>query len=223
MIVAVEKNFFQDNNNKFEFYDSSIPNSQKLNKNCNKYDDSIPNSQKLNKNCNEYNGDSRSIFENCLAAAEEYSIKMKGKNQFNLNEDLLYGEYQDIDIVNKINALKKRWKDFADILSQISFFKNEFHRMLSMRHMFEYIINDKNLFLNYWDFIVDISSLFFKNFDFKLQIKDDSSFDEKYNKEYKEFSKEFFKKEKFFYTKIYKCSNFYDNDILGDISNLLVR
>ena len=44
-----------------------------------------------------------------------------------------------------ITSLKNKWDDFIDLLSQISFFKNEFQKILSMKYMFEYIMDNKGV------------------------------------------------------------------------------
>lgn len=160
------------------------------------------------------------FFETSLSAAKEFSMIMRGKDNLNLeNNDLTHAEYNYENIIN----YTKKWGDFTELLSQISFFKKEFLKILSMKRMFEYIINDKSLFEEHWKFIVDVSKLFFEHFDFKLKIKDKNSFEEEYSDEYKKFSRDFMKKEKFFYTKIYSRSKYYDEKVLGDITKLLVR
>ena len=166
---------------------------------------------------------SNSLLDVSLSAAKEYSIKMKEDIlSYTNNCASLYQEYDD-EILNLINRLKKKWDDFADLLSQISFFKNEFQKMLSMKYMFEYIVDSSVLFKKYWKFIMEVSKLFFENFDYKLKIKKNDSFEEEYEKEYKKFSRAFMKKEKFFYTKIYNRSDYYDESMLEEVTNLLVR
>ena len=165
---------------------------------------------------------SNSLLNVSLSAAKEYSIKMKEDTlSYTNNCDSLYHEYDDV--LNLIKCLKKKWNDFAELLSQISFFKNEFQKMLSMKYMFEYIVDSRVLFKKYWEFIMEVSKLFFENFDYKLKIKKDDSFEEEYEKEYKKFSRAFMKKEKFFYTKIYNRSDCYDENMLEEVTNLLVR
>ncbi len=116
-----------------------------------------------------------------------------------------------------ITSLKNKWDDFIDLLSQISFFKNEFQKILSMKYMFEYIMDNNVLFKKYWKFIVELSNLFFENLDYKIK---NDSLDKDHEKK---FLRAFMEKEKFFYTVIYVRSNCYDESTLEKVTNLLVR
>lgn len=144
------------------------------------------------------------------------------KSEFDLCfEESLLKTYLILESNDYIISLKKKWGDFTILLSKISFFKNEFQKMLSMKYMFEYIVDNIVLFKKYWKFIAELSNLFFENLDYKIKIKNDS-LDKEYEKEYKKFLRAFMKKEKFFYTVIYSRSDCYDESTLEKVTNLLV-
>ena len=117
--------------------------------------------------------------------------------------------------LDKINSL-------TDILYQIKFFNDEFHKGRSVKNMGNYILDDNQLLVNHASFLLDMICKFillckFKaNNLFKLN-------NPEVKKEYNKLSIDFREDEKYFYSHIYQPNENYDEDFLDDTSNLLVR
>lgn len=136
---------------------------------------------------------------------------------FNLENQKLINDFkQALKIhLDKLNTL-------IDILYQIKFFNDEFHKGRSVKNMANYILGDNQLLVDHASFLLDMIGKFillckFKaNNLFKLN-------DSEVKKEYNKLSIDFREDEKYFYAHIYQPSENYDEDFLDNMSNLLVR
>lgn len=139
---------------------------------------------------------------------QEIPIKLNLENQNDFKKSLRIH-------LDKINSL-------TDILYQIKFFNDEFHKGHSVKNMANYILGDNQLLADHAGFLLDMIGKFillckFKaNNLFKLN-------DPEIKKEYNKLSVDFREDEKYFYAHIYQPSENYDEDFLDNMSNLLVR
>ena len=111
---------------------------------------------------------------------------------------------------------------FTDILYQIRFFNDEFHKGRSIKNIGDYILNDNPLFVKHAKFLLDLIDKFI----LLCRYKATNIFkftDSEVKKEYNKLSVDFRKYEMYFYTHIYQPSENYDEEFLDDMSNLLVR
>lgn len=111
---------------------------------------------------------------------------------------------------------------FIDILYQIKFFNDEFHKGRSIKNISDYIINDNQLFVRHATFLLDLIDKFILLCRYKA-MNISKLTDSEVKKEYNKLSVDFRKDERYFYTHIYKPSENYDEKFLDDISNLLER
>lgn len=139
---------------------------------------------------------------------QEIHIKLNLENQNDFKKSLRIH-------LDKINSL-------TDILYQIKFFNDEFHKGRSVKNMANYILGDNQLLADHAGFLLDMMGKFillckFKaNNLFKLN-------DPEIKKEYNKLSVDFREDEKYFYAHIYQPSENYNEDFLDNMSNLLVR
>lgn len=111
---------------------------------------------------------------------------------------------------------------FTDILYQIKFFNDEFHKGRSIKNIADYILDDNQLFVKYAKFLLDLIEKFILLCKYKA-INISKFTDSEVKKEYNKLSVDFRKYERYFYTHIYQPSENYDEEFLDDMSNLLVR
>ena len=137
----------------------------------------------------------------------------------------------DFNLENKvrINDFKKDLEihldniySFTDILYQIRFFNDEFHKGRSIKNIAEYILDDNQLFVKHAKFLLDLMEKFILLCKYKA-INISKFTDSEVKKEYNKLSVDFRKYEMYFYTHIYQPSENYDEEFLDDMSNLLVR
>lgn len=117
-----------------------------------------------------------------------------------------------IDFNNSLNNL-------AIVLNDIPLFSHEFHCVMSLRRMSEFILSEDNFTWNYFDFLLNAVNHFIELIEFKIDNL--SEIDSK--SEYKKLSREFLKNEKIFYTKIYKSSRYHDREFFERMVHLLAR
>lgn len=111
---------------------------------------------------------------------------------------------------------------FLDIIYQIKFFNDEFHKGRSIKNIAKYILNDSQLIINHANFLLDLIDKFILLCKYKAtNISKFTDFEVK--KEYNKLSVDFRKNERYFYTHIYKPSQYYNEEFLDNMSNLLVR
>lgn len=144
------------------------------------------------------------------------------QNNVNLVKNDVCGEYDVISNLESIINFNKSLDNLAIILNKIQSFSQEFHCVMSVRRMSEFILTDDNFTYNCFDFLLSSVNQFIDIIKFKLNnlSKMDSSF---CKKEYKKLSREFLKSEKFFYTKVYESSRSHDNKFFEDMIRLLAR
>lgn len=168
---------------------------------------------------NEFDIDNNStiLLDSSIDLTKDYSVNLQEiPISFDFKNQELFNDFKyDLRIhLDKLNAL-------IDILYQIKFFNDEFHKGRSVKNMVNYIFDDDYLLVNHAGFLLDIIGKFillckFKANMFKLN---DSEIKKKYNN----LSLDFREDEKYFYAHIYQPSENYDEDFLDNMSNLLVR
>ena len=92
---------------------------------------------------------------------------------------------------------------------------------MSVSDIFEYI-NDK-LLIEHYDYLTDLTEVFFKVFDFKVKYKNEIFIVESLYTKYLELINDFRNKEEYFYINMCSESDSYDEEFFDSISNLLVR
>lgn len=117
--------------------------------------------------------------------------------------------------LDKINSL-------TDILYQIKFFNDEFHKGCSVKNIANYILDDDKLLTDHADFLHDLMDKFTLLYKFKANNLFKLT-DPEVKKEYNKLSVDFREDETYFYAHIYQPSENYDEDFLDNMSNLLVR
>lgn len=144
------------------------------------------------------------------------------QNNVNLVKNDVSEEYDVISNLKSVINFNKSLDDLAIILNKIPSFSQEFHCVMSVRRMSEFILTDDNFTYDYFDFLLSSVYQFIDIIEFKLNnlSKMDSS---SCKKEYKKLSREFLKSEKFFYTKIYEPSRSHDTEFFEDMIRLLAR
>ncbi len=147
---------------------------------------------------------------------------------FSINEKIT----TDFDKANNksVNKFKQDLKihldniySFLDILYQIKFFNDEFHKGRSIKNIANYIFKDNDeKFLDNAYFLLDLIGKFILLCKYKaIHISEMANHEVK--KEYNKLSTDFRKFERYFYTHIYQPSENYDKEFLDGMSNLLVR
>lgn len=144
------------------------------------------------------------------------------QDNVNLVKNDVSEEYDVISNLKSVINFNKSLDDLAIILNKIPSFSQEFHCVMSVRKMSEFILTDDNFTYDYFDFLLSSVYQFIDIIEFKLNnlSKMDSS---SCKKEYKKLSREFLKSEKFFYTKIYEPSRSHDTEFFEDMIRLLAR
>lgn len=144
------------------------------------------------------------------------------QNNVNLVKNDVSEEYDIISNLKSVINFNKSLDDLAIILNKLPSFSHEFHCVMSLRRMSEFILTDDNFTHDFFDFLLSSVNQFIDIIEFKLNnlSKIDSSSCE--NK-YKKISREFLKSEKFFYTKVYKSSRSHDKDFFENMIRLLAR
>lgn len=144
------------------------------------------------------------------------------QNNVNLVKNDVSGEYDVISNLKSVINFNKSLDDLAIILNKLPSFSHEFHCVMSVRRMSEFILTDDNFTQDCFDFLLSSVDQFIDIIEFKLNnlSKIDSS---SCKKEYKKLSREFLKSEKFFYTDVYESSRSHDNGFFEDMIRLLAR
>ncbi|WP_458405495.1 hypothetical protein [Methanobrevibacter sp.] len=164
------------------------------------------------------NNNSTILLDSSVDLTRDYPVNLQEiPIDFNLENQKLVRDFkQDLRIhLDKLNEL-------IDILYQIKFFNDEFHKGRSVKNMANYILDDDQLLVNHASFLLDMIDKFILLCKFKANnlVEFDDS---KIKKEYNELSVDFREDEKYFYAHIYQPSENYDEDFLDNMSNLLVR
>ena len=138
------------------------------------------------------------------------------KKLINLDNKMLIDNFkQDLEIhLDNIYT-------FIDILYQIKFFNDEFHKGRSIKNIADYILYDNQFSINHSKFLLDLIEKFILLCKYKA-INITKFTDSEVKKEYNKLSFDFRNCERYFYTHIYQPSENYDEEFLDDMSNLLV-
>ena len=144
------------------------------------------------------------------------------QNNVNQVKNDISDEYKVISNLESVINFNKSLDNLAIILNKIPSFSHEFHCVMSVRRMSEFILTDDNFTYDCFDFLLSSVDQFIDIIEFKLNNL--SKIDSSYCKnEYKKLSREFLKSEKFFYTKVYESSRNHDNEFFEDMIRLLAR
>ena len=154
------------------------------------------------------------LLDSIINLAKEYFV----------NTDEIY-----IDPNLEINNFKEKLKDhldnlytFIDIIYQIKFFSDEFHKGQSVKNIANYILNNNQLSLENISFLLDLIDKFIELSTYKA-INMDNLSDSEIKNNYNKLSVDSRKYERYFYSYIYQPSKEYDEGFLDEMSNLLVR
>lgn len=164
------------------------------------------------------NNNSTILLDSCVNLTKDYSVNAQ-KNPILINSE------KKININEFKQALKIHLDNiysFTDILYQISFFNDEFHKGRSIKNIAQYLLDDDQLFRKYANFLLDLIDKFILLCKFK-SINIANFTDNEVKKEYNILSVDFRKYEQYFYTHIYQPSKNYDEEFLDDMSNMLTR
>ena len=144
------------------------------------------------------------------------------QNKVNLVKNDVSVECDVISNLESVISFNKSLNNLAIILNKIPSFSHEFHCVMSVRRMSEFILTDDNFTYDCFDFLLNSVNQFISIVEFKLNnlSKIDSG---SCKKEYRKLSREFLKSEKFFYTKVYESSRSHDNEFFEDMLRLLAR
>ena len=118
---------------------------------------------------------------------------------------------------NLIIDLKESFETVTENLREIKFYEEEYYDFFSIKRMAFYILDNKELF----EQLPSIRTLI--NSFYKLIQKKTASNNENYLEEHKHFNSELVAYEQFFYTKICKPSENYDEKTLSKITNALIK
>ena len=151
-------------------------------------------------------GKSTILLDSCVDLTKNYSEKIIDINDFKQ------------DLKTHLNNIYS----FIDILYQIKFFNDEFHKGRSIKNMANYLLEDNQTFIKYSKFLLDLIDAFIVLCKYKA-INISKFTDFKIRNEYHKLSVNFRKYEDYFYTHIYKPSERYDKEFLDDMSKLLER
>jgi len=158
---------------------------------------------------NEYSR-SRNIYDSFINAIKE----LKEKIYSNVENIIVQKDEPSLDEL--IGNIKDSFNNTENILSNLSFFKDEYYDFSSIKDMVFYILDNKSL-LHHISMIRSLLNSFYN----LVQFKKDSS-NEEYELKYEEFSSKLVDTEQFFYTEIYKPSENYNEQVLSEISNSLL-
>lgn len=136
---------------------------------------------------------------------------------FNLENKIRIKDFKQVLEIHLDNIYS-----FTDILYQIRFFNDEFHKGRSIKNIADYLLDDNQLFVKHAKFLLDLIEKFILLCKYKA-INISKFTDSEIKKEYNKLSADFRKYERYFYTHIYQPSKNYDEEFLDDMSNLLVR
>ena len=174
-------------------------------------------------NSNEVNGfnlnnNSTILLDSSVDLTKDYSVTTSEiPTDFNLeNQKLLSDFKQELEIhLDKFYTL-------LDILCQIKFFNEEFHKGQSIKNIANYILKDNQIFVDNVSFLLDLIDKFIMLCNYK-SVNISNFTDSEVKKEYNKLSVDFRKYERYFYSHIYQPSENYDEEFLDKMSNLLVR
>ena len=158
---------------------------------------------------NHYLSKSDNIYDSFINAIKE----LKDRIYSNVENIIVQNNEPSLDEL--IENIKDSFVNTQNIISQLNFFEDEYYDFSSIKNMVFYIL-DNNL-----NQISMIRSLF-KSFYNLVQFKKDAS-DEEYKQKYEEFSSELINVEQSFYTKIYEPTENYNEEVLSEISNSLIK
>lgn len=164
------------------------------------------------------NDNSTILLDSCVDLTKNYSRNAQ-KNPINFN----FNKITDInDFKQKLKIHLDNVYSYIDILYQIKFFNEEFHKGCSIKNIANYLLEDNQSFLKYSQFLLDLIEAFILLCKYKAM--NISKFtDLKIRNEYQNLSVNFRKYEEYFYTHIYQPSESYDEEFLDEMSNLLAR
>ena len=106
-------------------------------------------------------------------------------------------------------------------LRDFKLFNQEFHQIITIQNISEFILTEN--YINHFNFLYESVNLFIKIIDYKINNFKKISNVTSYKNKYMELSREFLKKEQFFYTRIYESDRDYDEDFVDSMTKLLVR
>ncbi|WP_295620628.1 hypothetical protein [uncultured Methanobrevibacter sp.] len=144
-------------------------------------------------------------------------------NLFNeLNEKILKSiekiTSKNENLLNKlIIELKESFESLSNILREMKLYKDEYYDFFSIKRMAFYILDNKEL-LNQLPSIKTLMNLFYNLIQMKTKLDE-----ENYLNEHKEFNMKLVSYEQYFYTKICKQSENYDEDTLSKITNTFIK
>ncbi|WP_458402886.1 hypothetical protein [Methanobrevibacter sp.] len=144
------------------------------------------------------------------------------QNNVNLVKNDISEEYDAISNLKSVINFNKSLDNLAIILNKIPSFNHEFHCVMSVRRMSDFVLTDDNFTHDFFDFLLVSVNQFITIIEFKLTNLSDMD-SSSCKTEYKNISREFLKSEKFFFTKIYKSSRSHDKVFFEDMIRLLVR
>ena len=159
-------------------------------------------------------------YSKTLLIVDKYSQMVQ--NNVNLVKSDISEDYDGICNLESLINFNKSLDNLAIILNKIPSFRHEFHCVMSVRRISEFILTDDNFTYGCFDFLLNSVNQLIDIIEFKLNnvSKMDSS---SCKKEYRKLSREFLKSEKFFYTKVYEPSGSHDKEFFEDMLRLLAR
>ena len=163
------------------------------------------------------NNNSTILLDSCVDLTKDYYENTQ-KNPIIFNS-------KNIDIDDFKQDLKTHLDNiysFLDILYQIKFFNDEFHKGRSIKNIADYILKDNQSIIKYSKFLLELIDAFIVLCKYKA-INISKFTDFKIRNEYQNLSVNFRKYEEYFYTHIYQPSESYNEEFLDDMSNLLAR
>ena len=163
------------------------------------------------------NNNSTILLDSCVDLTKDYYENTQ-KNPITFNS-------KKIDIDDFKQDLKTHLDNiysFLDILYQIKFFNDEFHKGRSIKNIADYILKDNQSIIKYSKFLLELIDAFIVLCKYKA-INISKFTDFKIRNEYQNLSVNFRKYEEYFYTHIYQPSESYNEEFLDDMSNLLAR
>lgn len=136
-------------------------------------------------------------------------------NQLNWdNEDIISNHTNVINFKKALNNLSLTLRDFE-------LFNPEFHQIITIQNISEFILTENHI--NHFNFLYECVNLFIQIVDYKINNYKKISNNASYKNKYMEFSRDFLKKEQYFYTKIYESDREYDKDFVDTMTKLLTR
>ena len=159
---------------------------------------------------NGYGTYSRTIYDSFINAIKELKEKI-----YSNVENIIQNNRPALDEL--IENIKDSFDNTESILSNLDFFEDEYYDFSSIKDMAFYILDNKSL-LQHISIIRDLLNSFYNLVQFKKDLSN-----EEYGKKYGEFSSELVDIEQSFYTEIYEPSENYNEEILSEISNSLLK